>query len=149
MDIVQVTLFRKPENGLVGVAIAMLDLKQGSKRLAHAYIHEAEAQQISVSFPSRIGMAELARASSLLLRFEEAVSSLNAKYLKGVAAVQASAGVRIRSAANALLRDELDRVQVHPCDEHDDAARAVLCRAEVQELYLAAKDEVFYEERQL
>lgn len=43
----------------------------------------------------------------------------------------------LRDAAQAVLRAHLDNVDVHPCDEHNDAVRVKSCSPEVQALYAA------------
>lgn len=47
---------------------------------------------------------------------------------------------RLVAAATPVLRNELDKVEVHPCDYNDDTARARQCTAEVQELFAALSD---------
>ena len=41
------------------------------------------------------------------------------------------------NAVDAVLRDALDRVEVHPCDEHDDSVRAEGLIDEMKQLYIA------------
>lgn len=44
---------------------------------------------------------------------------------------------RLHSAINLVLRDALDRVDVHPCDESNDSVRVNGLSDELKELYLA------------
>lgn len=43
----------------------------------------------------------------------------------------------LAAAIDAVLRDALDRVEVHPCDEHNDAVRANGLPDAIQRLYRA------------
>jgi hypothetical protein len=44
---------------------------------------------------------------------------------------------RLHTAVEAVLRDALDRVDVHPCDEHNDTIKFNGLSDEHKELYMA------------
>ena len=135
---IEVTVFDKPSGGIIALIAGAVREGRRARCRAHAMVFVDRPPEVSIHTPSRaMTLAEMAQTIDMMQRFESQLHSLVAAYGPRDAIVEPSGAGAIREAATALVRHHLDAVEVHPCDEHDDAVRARSCIPEVQDLHAA------------
>ena len=135
---IEVTVFDQPSGNIIAlIAGSVAGEGKRSRCRANAMVFVDRAPEVTITTSRALTLAEMAQTIDMMQRFESQLHALVAAYGPRDALVEPSAGGAIRKAATTLVRHHLDAVEVHPCDEHDDAVRARSCIPEVHDLHVA------------